>query len=457
MASARAPEGIEAKRALVERIAASSLFQKSPRLREFLLYVADCTLEGRPDEAREQAIAERLFHRSSDYAGQDSIVRAEARNLRKRLDLYFAADGKNEPMVVEMPKGGYLLTFVLREVEPEDSLASDVPAVLPPTSHSLSTAVSFGEPAARRKARWLGVACALVTMIAILAMAGAYRMYRINSELRAGAFTPPPGLPFSAILGNSLETMIVTSDTTLVPLFYSDRSRISLDDYITRSYPKSSSLFPTSLTRAGEYTDAQEVALAGQIIHANAAFARGIRMRSGHQVQLSDVKNYNMILLGSSYSNPWVQMFENKLNFRLDLNPKAGGLIVRNGEPQGDPSARYSCRADLIIRNSSPKPGESGEYPCSDHNQSYAAIAFLPAESGSGHVLLIAGTTAESTAAGGEFVLDDRLMRPALQAIGVDSKGAPHFFELLLRVNAFVGGATRSEIVAARAHPVSNN
>jgi hypothetical protein len=249
----------------------------------------------------------------------------------------------------------------------------------------------------------------------------------------------------------------VTSDTTLVPLFYTDRSRISLDDYITRSYPKSSSLFSTSLTRAGEYTDAQEVALAGQIIHANAPFAHEICLRSGHQVQLSDVKKYDMILLGSAYSNPWVQMFESKLNFRLELSPKAGSLTVRNGEPQGSESARYPCHADLVIRNSSPKPGESGEYPCYDHNQSYAAIAFLPAESGSGHVLLIAGTTAESTAAGGEFVLDDRQMRPALQAIGVDPNGAPHFFELLLRVTAFVGGATRSEIIAARAHPASND
>lgn len=457
MASAHAPEGIEAKRALVERIAGSSLFQKSPRLREFLLYVADCTLDGRPDDVREQAIAERLFHRTADYAGQDSIVRAEARNLRKRLDLYFAAQGKHEPMVVEMPKGGYLLTFTMREAEPEEPLAESAALVLPPPADNLTLGVRSGETVARKAPRWLWVTGALVTLIAILASASAYRMYSLNRQLRASASTSLHGLPFSAIFGNSLETMIVTSDTTLVPLFFTDRSRISLDDYITRSYPKSSSVFPASLTRAGEYTDAQEVAVAGQIIHANAPFAHEIRLRSGHQLQLSDVKSYNMILLGSAYSNPWVQMFESKLNFRLELNPKAGGLSVHNNDPQGSESARYPCHADLVIRNSSPKPGESSEYPCSDHNQSYAAIAFLPAESANGHVLLIAGTTAESTAAGGEFVLDDRQMSPALQAIGIDPRGAPHFFELLLRVTAFVGGATRSEIIATRAHPASNN
>lgn len=451
------PDSIEAKRDLIGRIARSSLFQKSPRLRELLLYVAECTLEGRPDEAREQAIAERLFHRTPDYAVQDSIVRAEARNLRKRLDLYFATEGKNEPMVVEMPKGGYLLAFTPRDREPEGPRADSVALEIQPSSIRLSTVAGAGEPEARRKTRWLGVACALVALIAVVAVAGAYRMYNLNRTLRAGAPTQLHGLPFSAIFGNSMETMIVTSDTTLVPIFYSDRRKISLDDYITRTYPKSSKLFSASLTRAGEYTDAQEVALAGQFIHANAPLAHNVLLRSGHQIQLSDIKNHDMILLGSSYSNPWVQMFESKLNFRLDFNAETGTLTVRSAEPPGEELARRPCKAGVVVRNSPPKSGESGEYGCSDQNQGYAAIAFLPAASGSGHVLLIAGTTAEATAAGGEFVLDDGRMHTALNAIGVDSKGTPHFFELLLHVTSFVGGATQSEVVAARANPAKNN
>jgi hypothetical protein len=105
---------------LVERIAASGLFQKSPRLREFLLYVANCTLENRLAEAREQVIAERVFNRKIDsQGGQDSIVRAEARNLRKRLEVYFATEGKDDPIVVVMPKGGYSLAFEPRLPEPD--------------------------------------------------------------------------------------------------------------------------------------------------------------------------------------------------------------------------------------------------------------------------------------------------------------------------------------------------
>jgi len=446
VASDRTVESPDARRALVARIAESSLFQKSPRLREFLVYVAECTLDGRPDDAREQAIAERLFHRTSDFAGQDSIVRAEARNLRKRLSLYFTTDGKDESMIVEMPKGGYMLTFVPRESQSAEPPVELVPIVLPPAAPELPE-----RPAPRRENRWLWVVSAIAAIAALIAAGSAYYLYRSNHALRTSAASRPDRLPFSALFGNSMETMIVTSDTTLVPLFYTARQRISLDDYITRSYPQSSSVFSANLARAGEYTDAQEVAIAGQIIHANAPFARQIRLRSGHQVQLSDAKNYNMILLGSAYSNPWVQMFEDKLNFRLDL--VSSGLRVNNRGPQHAESQYYPCHANIIVRNKAPNPGEAAEYPCLEHNQSYAAVAFLPSESGSGNVLLIAGTTAEATAAGGEFVLNAGRIGPALKAIGMDPGGAPHFFELLLRVNAFVGGSTQSDVVAARSAP----
>jgi hypothetical protein len=238
----------------------------------------------------------------------------------------------------------------------------------------------------------------------------------------------------------------VTSDTTLVPLLYSRRQRISLNDYITRSYPPSFEASLPSPRDGGVYTDGQEVAIAGQIIRANARFAQSILLRSGHQIELSDLKNHNLILLGSSYSNPWAQMFEDRLNFRLALSERPPGVF------RGREMERYPCRANLVMRNPFPQPREESEYPCYDHNQSYAGIAFLPAEQGSGHVLLIAGTTAESTAAAGEFLLDERLLRPALKAAGIDPEGSPRYFEFLLRVTAFVGGATETGVVASRVH-----
>src|SRR3954451_19454277 len=94
---------IREKRELVERVANSPTFQRSPRLREFLVYVADCTINDRLEDTREQQIAANVFNRNPDYnPGQDNIVRVEARSLRKRLELYFATEGRNEPVIISM-------------------------------------------------------------------------------------------------------------------------------------------------------------------------------------------------------------------------------------------------------------------------------------------------------------------------------------------------------------------
>src|ERR1700693_1199990 len=107
------------KKELVDRVSNSPTFQRSPRLREFLLYVADCSINEQLEGVREQQIAANVFNRKPDYnPGQDNIVRVEARSLRKRLETYFATEGKDEPIVISMPKGSYAICFEPRVPEP---------------------------------------------------------------------------------------------------------------------------------------------------------------------------------------------------------------------------------------------------------------------------------------------------------------------------------------------------
>src|SRR5262245_49839170 len=81
-------------RELVSRIAASPEFHRATRQREFLLYVVDRKLAGRPEEVTEALIGHRVYGRPASYdAGNDSIVRTEARTLRKRLERYFEGQG----------------------------------------------------------------------------------------------------------------------------------------------------------------------------------------------------------------------------------------------------------------------------------------------------------------------------------------------------------------------------
>lgn len=109
---------------LAHRVASSSTFEKSPRLRAFLIHVCHCALDNKPEAATEQQIGIRVYERPSGYnPNEDNIVRSQARLLRLKLEHYFANEGKDEPIIITIPKGRYLPVF---EPRPEES-------VVPPT------------------------------------------------------------------------------------------------------------------------------------------------------------------------------------------------------------------------------------------------------------------------------------------------------------------------------------
>src|SRR5258707_15056878 len=97
---------------LVQRIVSSPHFQKSTRLRELLQYIVEQTLHGNAHDLTEQHIGNALFHKPSDYSPlEDSSVRVHARQLRLKLHEYFNEDGRNEQLIVEIPKGAYAPMF----------------------------------------------------------------------------------------------------------------------------------------------------------------------------------------------------------------------------------------------------------------------------------------------------------------------------------------------------------
>src|SRR5512138_1093677 len=104
---------------LVRRVASSSTFERSPRLRAFLLYVCRCALDNKPEDASEQQIGIHVYERPPGYdSNEDNIVRSQARLLRMKLEHHFANEGKDEPIVIVVPKGHYLPLFETRSESP---------------------------------------------------------------------------------------------------------------------------------------------------------------------------------------------------------------------------------------------------------------------------------------------------------------------------------------------------
>src|SRR5580704_14175470 len=92
----------------------------------FLRFLAEQHLEGNGNQLKESVIAVEVFGRKPDHdPSQDSIVRTEAGRLRGRLAEYYVGEGKDDAIVIELPKGGYTPAFRVRDA----AVPADRPAV----------------------------------------------------------------------------------------------------------------------------------------------------------------------------------------------------------------------------------------------------------------------------------------------------------------------------------------
>src|SRR6478609_2702707 len=93
----------------LERVLSSAPFARSDRLSKLLRFLVDRHLEGRDDELKETLIGVEVFDRRPDYDPKlDSTVRTEAVRLRARLNAYYSTEGNKNPLIIELPKGGYV-------------------------------------------------------------------------------------------------------------------------------------------------------------------------------------------------------------------------------------------------------------------------------------------------------------------------------------------------------------
>lgn len=99
-------------RLTLERILASPTFSRSAQLSSFLRYVVEEALAGRGGSIKAYSIGVDALGRDAGFDPQsDAIVRVEAARLRRALDAYFTGEGRNDPILIELPTGRYMPVF----------------------------------------------------------------------------------------------------------------------------------------------------------------------------------------------------------------------------------------------------------------------------------------------------------------------------------------------------------
>src|ERR1700734_350586 len=98
----------EEVRAAVERIVTSPGFRRSPQLVAFLRFVVEAVIDGKAAQIKSYTIGIEALRRGEGFDPQiDPIVRVEAGRLRRALASYYAGEGAQRSVTIEIPLGSY--------------------------------------------------------------------------------------------------------------------------------------------------------------------------------------------------------------------------------------------------------------------------------------------------------------------------------------------------------------
>jgi hypothetical protein len=104
-------------RVALERVLASRQFFHAGQQSRFLRFVVEETIQGRATDLKEYSIGATL--KGPSFNGDvDTTVRVQAGKIRKKLIDYYAGPGTDDPLIIEIPKPGYVPLFRYRSLEP---------------------------------------------------------------------------------------------------------------------------------------------------------------------------------------------------------------------------------------------------------------------------------------------------------------------------------------------------
>lgn len=427
------PPSIEERRSLIERIASSEHFRRSARLRDFLLYVGKQSLRADHLEINEQEIGAKVFGRPASYdRSQDNIVRVNASELRKRLELYFASDGEDEKLVLDIPRGGYKPIFHRRLTEVADNPTSSFQD-LPP--HDMESAVLIPRRSLTRFV-WPGV-CLILAILCLALFQQNHAMHKAASFWNG---KPASAAFWKDYLGINRQTDIVLPDDSVSVIEDITSQPTNLEDYLSRDYMRRiqadelsadrkadlKQIFRHNLITFGGIRAAQQI-----LDEIPAPYARYLTLTRYYTADL--IKRDNIVLIGGKKSNPWDHLFDDRINFVTDYD---------------------DVLARPLIRNLHPKAGEQAIYFTSSEPNSfvgYSVIAYLSNPSQVGNAIILAGTDSDATSAAAEFLTSEEQMEKFRQALHTDRFP---YFEALLKISRLSGTSFNAELIAYRTYPV---
>jgi len=369
----------------VSRVLRSQTLRNAENLRRLFAYLAEKSLAGEAGLLKEYSIGVDVFGKPPDYDPQkDPSVRIQAGKLRQKLEEFYRTEGRNDPVVIEFPKGHFQLRFTrLRRAPGRDGVSR------------------------AWKAAALALAAAWVVAGAALLLLRAVRPPPLTPEQRA-LWAPllERRRPVVLCLGTPLFVKIPQGFFRSWRVNRWEEALQSSDFAWLKAELAHGGALPVHIyTGVGDAMGAIEIA---RLI--SAAGGSFIARRSS-ALNWDDLVNENIVFLGPP-----------KYTARINEIPVRMDLLMEGSQ----------------IRNLNPRPGEpqsfQGSWP--DHSsyvtEDYALISRIPGLHGRGCYLILSASSTEGTAAAALFVTDPKFTAELVRRLCGSAGRVPNFFQAVI-------------------------
>lgn len=410
----------------IDRLTNSHVLHGSESLCKLLRYLARHVLDHPGAPIKEYQIATEVFGRSADFDPQlDSMVRVQAGRLRVKLSEYYGLDGAEDPIIVELPKGTYVLAFHHRAAMPARANGAGNGAAA--AGHAAVSA------AAGPRRNWIIAIASLTFLLAVAAVVILSLVSNRNSaqagmshDADSAAAQPASMRVFwNGFVSGQGEPWVIFSNAKFV-----GRPDTGLRYYDSGKDRKNITIFD-------HYTGVGEVLAVHTLDHLFDTFHRQIRVKRGSLFSLDDAKNNNLIFVGSPLENLTLLEIPGTDEFvfhRVTTGLRKGDPEIINVHPQsGEPKELLGTPGDLPL------------------TEDYAVIALVKGLEPSQSVLILAGETTLGTQAAVEYVCNKNSVEQLLLRLSVSQTGQLKPFEAVIRVKVTRGVPVSTELVALRA------
>lgn len=376
----------------LRHILESEAFRASTRGKQFLSYVVRYRLARHAEPLKERMIGAAIFHRPLDYAtGDDSVVRAQAREVRRRLERYNQARSEHPGVRIELPTGSYTPEF--HRDTPKISVAT-LPLVALPTP---------GVPSSQRRPSWHRPPTLkrnYLLYLPSLALLLCLLFWGIDSTPLRWQFSRSPMIRFWQPALNSSKPLLIC---LAKPVLY--RPSVALYQQSAR-YPGEFDHEIARMTHAPhlaadqsvpwhELIESYELGVGGGDVQAAIRLSgflvrqhKDNEIRIGDGYTSEDLRNAPAIVIGA-YSNPWTMAMTQSLHYSFADDAK--GLRIQEQGARGQ-----------FWPNSSTAPGVE-----------YGLVTRLRDSTTGQFVVLVAGIRASGSDAAAELVTNSASLREA--------------------------------------------